>query len=420
MRRLRIPLVVLAATVLLLALVNTSGGRWSSQADQELGGIAANATSNSLGGEPAGLIPVIPQRQALRWCCAFGVEMGVSFVGIPLPFLRVGATLDVDQMRRHHYDGGGAPAEILSVVDEKLDYSLEDVEQNGLIYTCQGGFVDTSHIRELVDWTAFFFAKYDRILETGGAIELEDEGARRTVVSTPVPRALIDRVGRDRVLLTMAQWTAYQTSIWHETAQWYGFSLMPLFPETASGFSPEDPFANAMGIRLLNDIDVREALRSSDSYNRSVEALMVDAVQALGPLPRSVTIDALKALDGVWWDSEVRLPLKAIVIRREFDIDGELEPWLLPSRVGTPELQATLRDSCGADPQPATVRIPDSLGGVAVSEFVSLEIEMVGMLADLPAFAGIDRFDQTSFPGIVERVKAENLHEFGQGSDRPD
>ena len=271
-----------------------------------------------------------------------------------------------------------------------------------------------------MDWTAFFFAKFDRILETGGAIELEDEGASRTVVSKPVPSELIDKIGRDRVILTLAQWTAYQTSIWHETAQWYGFSIWSLFPETASGFSPEDPFANAMGILLLDEVDVREVLRSSDSFNRSVELLMVEVVRALGPQPREVTIDALKAVDGVWWDSAVRLPVKAIVTRREFDIDGELQPWLLPSRLAPPELRASLEKSCGADPEPETLRIPDSVGGVAVREFVSLEIEMDGMLADLPAFAGIERFDQESFPEIVERVKAENRIEFGEGSDRPD
>jgi len=406
--------------VLLVVFIDTSGGRWSSGAMPESGGIAASATSSTARTDLPGLIPEIPQRHALRLCCALGVGMGAAFAGIPLPMLQIGAILELDQMRQHHYDGGGAAAEFLSVLDEKAGYAIPNVEQNGLIYTCRGGFVDTSHIRELVDWTAFFFAKFDRILETGGVIELEDEGASRRVISMPVPPELVAEIGRDRILLRMAQWTAYQTSIWHETAQWYGFSIWSLFPETASGFSPEDPFANAIGIRLLDDVDVREVLRSSDSFNRSVETLMVEAVREFGPLPRQVTIDALHALDGIWWDSSVRLPMKAIVTRREFDIDGELQPWLLPSRLATPELRATLEESCGADPQPATIRILDSVGGVALSEFVRLEIEMDGMLADLPAFAGLDRFDQSSFPEIVERVRAENRIEFGPGSDRPD
>ena len=99
-------------------------------------------------------------------------------------------------------------------------------------------------------------------------------------------------------------------------------------------------------------------------------------------------------VDGIWWDSEVPLPGKAIVIRREFDVDGELQPWLMPSRYASAELNASLKQRCGPDPEPATLRIPDSLDGIAMREFVRLEIVMDGMLADLPAFAGLDRFDQ--------------------------
>ena len=427
MRRLRVLLIALGLLILATLFVDTSGGRWSPDdrdTDRaETATVPARSAANSsipaVSAAP-GPVPEIPDRHALRICCNLGFGMRVSMAGVPIPIVEAGAVLEVDHIRQHHYDGGGMPAEFLSVVDEKLGHSIPDIEQNGLLYTCRGGFVDTSHIRELVDWTAFFFSKFDRSLETGAVIELDAEGAKRTVISQPVPSELIERLGRDRLVLTMAQWTAYQTSIWHETAQWYGFSIWALYPETASGFSPEDPFANAIGISLLADLDVRAALQSSDSFNRGVEAVMLAAVRELEPLPRDVTMQALEAVDGVWWDSSVRIPGKRVVIRREFDILRELTPWLLPDRYASTELRAALREACGANPKAKTLRVPESLGGVAMRDLVKLEITLDGTFSELPAFAGLDRFDQEYFPEMVAKVREANRIEFGEGSDRPD
>jgi hypothetical protein len=424
-RRLRIAVLALGLAVLGLGLfLGTSGGRhWSSDSADRAGGALASPGPNpSVASAPPSQVPPIPARRSLRICCALGFDLGVSFVGLPIPIVEAGAALDVENIRQHHYDGGGMGSEFLSVIDGKLGYSIPDVEQNGLLYTCRGGFVDTSHIRELVDWTAFLFSHFDRTLETGGRVELEEEGATRTFVSRPVPVELIEKLGRDHVVLRMAQWSAYQTSVWHETAQWYGFSIWSLYPETNSGFSPEDPFANGMGVLLLDGVDdVRAALQSSESFNRVVESRIAEDVRALGPFPHDVTIAALEAVDGLWWDSQVRIPGKAIVIRREFEVaDGVLRPWLLPDRVASPALRETLAEQCGPDPQPEVLRVSQRLGDVPVSDFVTFEIELAETFAGLPAFAGRERFDQAYFPNMVAKVRQESLIEFGAGSDRPD
>ena len=46
----------------------------------------------------------------------------------------------------------------------------------------------------------------------------------------------------DPVSLTMAiaRRLAFQLSIWHEIATWYGWSAVPGYPEKLSAFSPED------------------------------------------------------------------------------------------------------------------------------------------------------------------------------------
>ena len=103
-----------------------------------------------------------------------------------------------------------------------------------------------------------------------------------------------------------------------------------------------------------------------------------------------------------------------------FEIDGVVRPWLMPRRFAPPELRATLEEACGANPEPEIIEIPNSLDGIALREFVSLEIGMDGKLASLPVFAGLDRFDQEYFPEMVEKIREENRSEFGEGSDRPD
>ena len=63
-------------------------------------------------------------------------------------------------------------------VDGKVDPAF-DREHNGLVYTCRGGFIDTAHVRDYADWAIFLVAQIARLAETGGVVELPDEGGRR-------------------------------------------------------------------------------------------------------------------------------------------------------------------------------------------------------------------------------------------------
>jgi hypothetical protein len=55
-----------------------------------------------------------------------------------------------------------------------------------------------------------------------------------------------------------------------------------------------------------------------------------------------------------------------------------------------------------------------------VSDYVTFQLDLGETFAAIPAFGGLERFDQAYFPGMVERVRQESLVEFGEGSDRPD
>jgi hypothetical protein len=120
-------------------------------------------------------------------------------------------------------------------------------------------------------------------------------------------------------------------SIWHEIATWYGFASVPGFSEEASAFSPEDLFSNGIGVRLMPAIVYHHAESSEYDFNESVDQWL-----------RKVT-EAAKSVDKLWWDSDARVPEKAIVLRRNMNFEGTVVPWLVPpSRMPT-----ALRGTCG-------------------------------------------------------------------------
>ena len=363
----------------------------------------------------ASRLPEIPVRQRFRFCCAFGTDMGVRLGQMPIPFLKVGNVLEIDDLGPHRYDGATA------AIDDERENAFPGGEANGMLYTCRGGFLDTAHIREQVDWVAFFASQIDRHLEEGTEVELTPEGARRRLVLEPVPQSIIEKYGRDDVVLAVSQWLAYQGSVWHEIAQWYGWSLVNLYPETVSGFSPEDPISNVIGIQLLSGVDIEEVLGSEKQYNHQVDQLMMTALHRLGPVSSELAKQILHQVDETWWDSNARLPDRNLVRKRYLDTDTELEAWLVPETMLDTQVEESLAQECGPEPKPALFRIPESLDGIHFSEFATLEITPIGKPAQHDVFGLIGpTFTQDDFPQIMENVRAQNEEAFGPRAHLPD
>ena len=408
---------VMAIGLCLISVGCLGSGKWHRGQDRP-GPAALLLDSSAANSETqlklASRVPEIPVRQKFRWCCAFGQEMGVRLGQMPIPFLRVGKVLDADEIGPHRYDGATA------AIDDERPNAFPGGEANGMIYTCHGGFLDTAHIREQVDWVAFFASQLDRHLETGVEVDLMPEGAQRRLVLQPVPKELVEKYGRDDVIVAVAQWLAYQGSVWHEIAQWYGWSLVNLYPETVSGFSPEDPISNVIGVKLLSGANVQEVLESEKRYNHSVDQLIQAALQDLGPVSSKTAAQAMSQVDKTWWDSNARLPDRHLVRRRYLDTDSELEAWLIPDSLVSNELQENLDKECGPDPEPAVFRIPDTLGGIPFSAFATLEITPIGNPAQQSIFDQIGpTVTQEDFPRIMEEVRAENAAAFGPRAHLP-
>jgi hypothetical protein len=68
------------------------------------------------------------------------------------------------------------------------------------------------------------------------------------------------------LVLWLAEWTAWQMSIWHETVTWFGWDAVPGFSEEASAFSPEDLYSNPLAARAR--LSARRAVGDALQHQR--------------------------------------------------------------------------------------------------------------------------------------------------------
>jgi hypothetical protein len=236
-----------------------------------------------------------------------------------------------------------------------------------------------------------------------------------------IPAATIERHGRIRLAVVLAQWLAYQLSIWHEIATWYGWSSMRGFSERASAFSPEDLYSNMVGTKLMLAIVYQSQARSEFAYNRAVDAWLEAALELLGAVPRGLGREVSEAVDGLWWDSTRRLPDLQLVLRRNFGIGPPVRPWLAGDAVLSEPLRGRLDEACGGDRTPIDFANPAVRGAVALADYVTLEIEVDDALAAQAPFASQGRrLTQAAFPAVVAAIRAQALAELGPRADRPD
>ncbi len=358
----------------------------------------------------------IPQPKTLRPCCILGDRAKLSVGPVPVPFVRIPNMRGVDELGGHAYDSGIVRLQRSGERDLGIN-----PERNGVVYTCRGGFVDIAHVRDWSDWTLFLAVTFASTALSGVVLELPEEGGPRRVELKPLPPALFEAVGLRRLAASMAQWAAFQLSIWHEIITWYGWRAVRGFSEEASSYSPDDLYSNLVGIRIAGAILARRGAISSEGlYNEAVDLWLPSLLAQLRAVPRPLGVEAIQAVDGLWWDSNVRLPGKRFLIRRHFEL-GDQEPWLVPDRrLAGPDI-AKLRKSCGPDPDPLTLNAPTEFQGIRFADWVTISIELSDRYADRAPFPEFGRtISQADFPAIAEVNREQNREEFGPDADRAD
>lgn len=239
-----------------------------------------------------------PPHRVTRACCAFGSDLKLSII----PILKYSDITSVDQLGPHRYLG-------------------DPGEGNGIIYTLRGGFVDMGHLRDQADWTAYLYSRIVLAKIKGYmSLHLGREGGSR-ILNLNIPAEL----SRDDAV-RLAGRVAYDLSVWHEIATWYGSSSIPLMPERYSSFSVEDPYSNLLGITIG-----MAAIKSSLPYEEAMNKLIETNLEMLGAVSSEIeTYMAMEAVRNIWWTRVKHLPNRDILIERQLGVYSCLEPWLVP------------------------------------------------------------------------------------------
>ena len=360
-------------------------------------------------------IPRLPVRVDLRPCCAFGTHLQASFGPVPIPFFSIGNIVSVDDLGPHKYDSGA-----FSVQGSSAKNAFSS-EKNGLVYTCRGGFIDTAHVRDYADWTLFWATTIARLSVTGATIELPPEGGKRRVTIRPLPHELIERYGLRQTAIELAQWIAFQLSVWHEIATAYGWASIDLYPEYVSAFSPEDLYSNLLGIKIGGGILTQSDSAATESlYNEDMDLWLQTTLRYLEPVSVAAGEEAADLVDGVWWDSKARLPNPRLVLRRNLDSGNEIAPWQISRAYSSPQMTAWIDRECGGRERPLILSRRSAAYGVQFADLLTLGIEV-----DVPdpfpfPQPGSTQIPQADFPAIIEATRAKAVQLLGPGSDRPE
>lgn len=267
----------------------------------------------------------------IRTCCAFGTDLKVSIV----PFYKYSMLTGVNELGAHHYLGNKS-------------------ENNGILYTKRGGFIDFGHVRDIIDWTAYLY-NLEKKSQAEGRISLHlgfEAGVKSLVINIPSTE-------KEEDLLTIAGRMAYDLSIWHEITSWFGASAVPMVSEKFSSFSVEDAYSNLLGSKIA-----AEAIMSELPFEQAVTEIIKRTLTELEAVPtKQDSYQAMEDVREIWWTRKKHLPSNKVMIQRQLGVYTDLSPMLVPgweSKTGTPlkiEVPETTRD------------------GIPLSEFYTLIID---------------------------------------------
>jgi hypothetical protein len=200
-------------------------------------------------------------------------------------------------------------------------YLGKSSEENGIIYTRRGGFIDMGHMRDQIDWTAYLYTQLNENKLTGKfSMLIGHEGGEKNL-NVQIPSNLTNT---DLILLSGK--IAYDFSVWHEIATWFGASTVPFVPERYSSFSIEDAFSNLLGVTIGI-----EALQSELPYEEAVSEIITRTLKDFEAVPSEMeTYMAMEAVRDIWWTRDKRLPSKYILMQRQVRVYPCLKPWLVP------------------------------------------------------------------------------------------
>lgn len=397
-----------------LALGGCLGPNWSAgpamlAPDQDVAAALGESAVEVEPFDPSSL-PEIGQPTATRPCCGFGMDLQIAIGGARVPGYTIPNVQSVEDLGRHEYDNG--------VLTFDLDLArFATVENDGLVYTCRGGFVDTGHVRDYADLTLFLALRLVAALPGPAEVVLPGDGAVRRVRLQSVPAEALAGADRWEWAVRLAQYAAYHLSVFHELVTWYGHQTNPAWSEKASAFTPEDAYSNLLGIRIAGGIIGRQGMRTRHDWDLSMDAWLPRMLRRLHPLPRDLGRRAMKDVDGLWWDSRRVLPDVRAVPRRSFAVASPLLPW----RLEDAQVDSIIEAAC-AGTRPLPLSVPDSLAeGFPIAPLLAIDFELGDWAPEDFPYSDPEarRLDLDGLPAALQAAHDSAERVLGVGFDRP-
>jgi len=276
--------------------------------------------------------PDIKPHRIIRTCCSFGTEMEL----FAIPGIKLTETTGLDKIGPHVYLGDAG-------------------EGNGIIYSRRGGFIDIAHLRDQCDWTAFLYTQLLQSKNKGSYYTiLGYEGGEKSLMVEGLSSMDNDD------LIKLAGTIAYDLSVWHEIATWFGASTIPFVPERYSSFSLEDPYSNMLGVTIG-----MKALHSDLPYEKAVTKIIDETLKELETVRNEAeTYMAMEAVRDVWWTRDKKLPSSKVLIQRQLQVYSCLQPWLVPGWISKND-------------QPYELKMPELAStGQPLNSFYELELKL--------------------------------------------
>ena len=306
-----------------------------------------------------------PPPRIIRTCCSFGSDVGV----IGIPFIKITDITSVGELGHHSYLGNPE-------------------EGNGIIYTKQGGFIDMGHLRDQADWTAYLFTLMIENRDIGYINQpLGHEGGDKNLnIQIPQNLSYSD-------LMLLSGRIAYDLSIWHEIATWFGASYIPMIPERYSSFSVEDAYSNLLGVTIGI-----EAIKSNLPYEEAMTLLIQNKLSELGAVKtEDDTYAAMEAVRNIWWTRDKHLPSGKILLERQLNVYSRVKPMIVPTLGNDTALAYVLN-------------VPtNTVEGESLSDFYKLEFKLnykFPVKKILPDEAG-RTITQQNFETLIQHVEED-------------
>ncbi len=306
-----------------------------------------------------------PPPRIIRTCCSFGYDM--KLVGIP--GVKITEISDIHSIGKHVYLGHAS-------------------EENGIIYTKNGGFIDLAHLRDQADWTAYLYTQILRSKETPVSFQKlgQEGGSKKLFLNLSEEMTIEDEI-------KLAGRIAYDLSLWHEIATWFGASTIPMVPERYSSFSAEDAYSNLLGVLIS-----MKALKSELPFEEAMTKYIEEALYELDVVwSQEESFIAMEEVLDIWWTNEKRLPNKTVLLQRQLNVFPTVTPWLVPNWQ-IDELTST------------SIDLPlYASNGILLSEYYDFEIRLNAKFPYKKMFPYRQgrRITETDFPVLIDEVKEE-------------